>query len=84
MAVTYDLYVLCDTSAPQCIPYTALVVDVRGFIPSEARDSLFSMSSVPVLWLNQPPIQEVQGILSPGVTLPGLEADHSPPTSTEV
>jgi hypothetical protein len=30
------------------------------------------------------PIQWVPGALSPGVKGPGREADHSPPTSTEV
>jgi hypothetical protein len=32
----------------------------------------------------QPPIQWVQGPLSLGVKQPGREADHSPPSSTEV
>jgi hypothetical protein len=32
----------------------------------------------------QPPIQWVQGALSPGVKRPGREADHSTPASTEV
>jgi hypothetical protein len=32
----------------------------------------------------QPPIQWVPGALSLGVKRPGLEADHSPPSSAEV
>jgi hypothetical protein len=32
----------------------------------------------------QPPIQWVQGALSPEVKRQGREADHSPPTSAEV
>jgi hypothetical protein len=31
-----------------------------------------------------PMIQQVPGVLSPGVKQPGHEADHSPPTSAEV
>jgi hypothetical protein len=33
---------------------------------------------------NQPPIQCVQGALSPGVKRPERDADHSPPSSAEV
>jgi hypothetical protein len=32
----------------------------------------------------QPPIQRVSSALSPGLKLPWLEADHSPPSSAEV
>jgi hypothetical protein len=33
----------------------------------------------------QPPVQWVQGVLSPGVKArPGRDADHSPPSSAEV
>jgi hypothetical protein len=31
----------------------------------------------------QRPIQRVPGALSPGVKLPGLEADHSPPPNAD-
>jgi hypothetical protein len=48
-----------------------------------SRFFLFSTSSRPVLGTTQPPIQLVQGALSPGVERPGREADHSPPTSAE-
>jgi hypothetical protein len=36
------------------------------------------------LYFVQPPIQWVPGALSLGVERPGLEADHSPPTNSEV
>jgi hypothetical protein len=42
------------------------------------------MSSRPALGPTQPPIQWVQGALSPGVKRQGHEADHSPPTSAKV
>jgi hypothetical protein len=33
----------------------------------------------------QPPVQWVQGVISPGVKArPGCDADHSPPSSAEV
>jgi hypothetical protein len=32
----------------------------------------------------QPPIQRVQGALSSGIERPGREANHSPPTSSDV
>jgi hypothetical protein len=35
------------------------------------------------LGLNQPPIQWIPEVLSPGVTQPGREASHSPPSSAE-
>jgi hypothetical protein len=45
---------------------------------------LLSTSSRPVLGSIQPPTQWVPGGLSPGVKRPEREADHLPPTSTEV
>jgi hypothetical protein len=42
------------------------------------------MSFRPVLGSTKPHIRCVPGALSPGVKRPGREADHSPPTSTEV
>jgi hypothetical protein len=38
----------------------------------------------PALGFTQPPIQWVPGALSLRVKQPGLEADHSPPSSAEV
>jgi hypothetical protein len=45
---------------------------------------LYFTSSRPALGLTQPPVQWVPGALSPGVTRPGREADHSPPPSAMV
>jgi hypothetical protein len=42
------------------------------------------IQSRPALGPTQPPIQWVPGVLYPGVNRPGREADHSPPSSTEV
>jgi hypothetical protein len=44
----------------------------------------FTTASSTALAPTQPPIQWVQGALSLGVKRPGREADHSPPSSTEV
>jgi hypothetical protein len=41
-------------------------------------------SSRPALGSTQPPIQRVQGVLSPGVKRQRREAVHSPSTSAEV
>jgi hypothetical protein len=48
------------------------------------KNFLFFMPFRSVLGPAQHPIQWVQGALSPGVKLPGLEADHSPPNFQEV
>jgi hypothetical protein len=45
---------------------------------------LFTTASRTALGPTQPPIQWVPGALSLGVKRPGREADHSPPSSTEV
>jgi hypothetical protein len=45
---------------------------------------LFTTASRPALEPTQPPIQWVPGALSLEVKRPGLEADHSPPSSVEV
>jgi hypothetical protein len=47
-------------------------------------DFLYSTLSRPALELTQPPIQWVQGVLSPGVKRQEREADHSPPCSVKV
>jgi len=39
---------------------------------------------IPALGTTQPPIQWVAGVPSLGVKWPGLEADHSPPSSAEM
>jgi hypothetical protein len=45
---------------------------------------LFTTASRKALGPTQPPIQWVPGDLFLGVKRPGREADHSPPSSTEV
>jgi hypothetical protein len=45
---------------------------------------LFTTASRTALEPSQSPIQWVTGVLSLGVKRPGREADHSPPSSTEV
>jgi hypothetical protein len=45
---------------------------------------LFTTASRTALGPTQPPIHWVPGALSPGVKHPGHEADHSPPSSSEV
>jgi len=45
---------------------------------------LFTIASRPALGLTQPRIQRLPGALFPGVKRPGREADHLPPSSTEV
>jgi hypothetical protein len=56
----------------------------RSSSPGKVKNFLFSTSSRPVLWPTQPPVQSVSGSCSPEIKRPGREADHSPPTSTEV
>jgi hypothetical protein len=55
---------------------------IRVRVPIGSR--IFSTSSRSALRSTQPPIQWVPGVLSPGLKLPGREADYSPPTSAEV
>jgi hypothetical protein len=50
-------------------------------IPAEATDFPFSITSRPAMGLTQPPIQWVQGTISPGVKRQWREADHSPLSS---
>jgi hypothetical protein len=57
---------------------------VRSSSPGEGKNFLFSASSRLDLGLTQPPIQWVQGALSPGVKRSGREAEQSSPTSAEV
>jgi hypothetical protein len=71
--------------------YVLAVSTATGWTPKGQSSNLgrgkiflLSTSSRPVLGLTQPPIQWVSGTLSPGVKRLGREADHSPPTSTEV
>jgi hypothetical protein len=52
--------------------------------PDRVKNFLSFTSSRPALGPTQTPVQWVTGALTPGVKRPGREADHSPPTSTEV
>jgi hypothetical protein len=45
--------------------------------------NIIYVTSRPVLWPTQPPIQWIPETLSPGVKRPGREADHSPPSSAD-
>jgi hypothetical protein len=56
-----------------------------GFDSRHGKVFLYSTASIPALVLTQPPIQRNRGkALSLQVKRPGLEADLSPPSSTEV
>jgi hypothetical protein len=56
----------------------------RSSSPGRIKNFLFSTSSRLALGPTQPPTQWVPETLSPGVKQSGREADHSPPTSSEV
>jgi hypothetical protein len=56
----------------------------RSSSPGRVKNFYFSISSRQALGSTQPPIQCVPRALSPGVKREGREADHSPPTSTDV
>jgi hypothetical protein len=58
----------------------------RSLSPDRVKNFLLSKLSRPALGSTQPPIQWVPGALSggDGVKRPGREADHTPPSSTEV
>jgi hypothetical protein len=59
-------------------------LDCRGSIPDRGKILLFSIASRPFLESTQTPIQRETGALSKGVKRPGLEANHSHPSSAEV
>jgi hypothetical protein len=54
------------------------------YIETDCGQSSSPVETRPVLRHTQPPIQWVQGALSPGVKRPRREGDHSPPPSIEV
>jgi hypothetical protein len=58
-------------------------LEVGSSSPIRVKNFIFSMSSRSALGPIQPPIQWLPATISPGVKLPGREADHSPPTSAE-
>jgi hypothetical protein len=55
-----------------------------GFDSRQFKIFLFSIASTPTLMPNQPHIQWVPWVISPGVKWQRREADHSPPSSAEV
>jgi hypothetical protein len=63
---------------------TGYELENRVRFPTEQDITLFSPSSRPTLEPTQPPIQWVEGALSPGVKRPGHEADYSPPANAKV
>jgi hypothetical protein len=52
----------------------------RSSSPGRVKNCHFSISS----GSTQPPVHWVPGDLSPGLKLPGRQADHSPPSISEV
>jgi hypothetical protein len=63
----------------------ALGCGVLGFDSQQGLGIiLFTAMSRMALGPTQPPIQWVPGALSLGIKQPGLEADHSPPSSAKV
>jgi hypothetical protein len=60
-------------------------LDERGFVSRQGLGIfLFTTSSRPALGPTQPPIQWALEAFSLGVKWQGREADHSPPSSSEV
>jgi hypothetical protein len=58
-------------------------IEVRS--PAGAKDFSSSLCVQTGSGAHQPPVQWLPGVLSPGVKArPGRDADHSPPSSTEV
>jgi hypothetical protein len=77
-----DIWILLCHSSRQL---SGMALDDRGFGSRQGLwIFLFSTASRRALKPSQPPIQWVLGALSLGVKRPGLEADHSPPSSAEV
>jgi hypothetical protein len=57
---------------------------LEGFHPRQGKIVLFSTTSSPTLGSTKLSIQCLRGAISPGVKLPGREADYSSPSSAEV
>jgi hypothetical protein len=71
------------------IAVVVVIIIIIILIPKHFRISglenfLFITVSRSVLGSTQPPIQWVPGTLSPEVSRPGREADHSPPSRADV
>jgi hypothetical protein len=60
-------------------------LDDRGSVPDRGRGFVLASASRPAPGPTQPLVQLVPGVLSlGGKARPGRDADHSPPSSTEV
>jgi hypothetical protein len=59
-------------------------LDGWGSIPGRSNIFLFSIATRPALGPTRPPIQSELEVISLGVKQPACEADHSPPSSTDV
>jgi hypothetical protein len=56
----------------------------QSLIPGKDKTLVFSIASIAELWPNQPPVQWVLRVIILRIKQPGREADHSPPSSSEV
>jgi hypothetical protein len=81
---THTTY-FCDPGSSVSIVSTGWTTGRSRFDPRQ-RQRIFPLASVsrPALGPTQPPVQWVTWVLSPGVTRPGRDADHSPPCSAEI
>jgi hypothetical protein len=59
-------------------------LDGWGAILDGGKIFLFSTASRSTPGPSQPPIQCVRGVLSSGLKRPGIEVDHSPPSSVHI
>jgi hypothetical protein len=59
-------------------------LDCRGSNPDRSKILLFSTKFRPALGPTQPPIQWIQGVISPRIKRQVCEADQSPASSAEV
>jgi hypothetical protein len=84
----YNVYLLNAWSRDSSVGIvTGYGMDDRGCrssSPGRVKNFPFSTSCRPALGRTQPPIQWVPRAISPEVKRRGREADHSPPTSSEV
>jgi hypothetical protein len=76
---------VCIDRIAQLVQRLGYVLYGRGSIPNGGYDGIFFFATNPDrLWLTQPPIQWVPDDHSLEVKRPGLETDHSPPSSAKV
>jgi hypothetical protein len=87
ISIPYCPYV--NNNRVSCVTYSNTIIGTDGIRAGRPgfdsrQGQQISTASRPIVGPTQPPIQRVLGPLSPGVKWPGLESDHSPPTSAEV